>query len=100
MSPDNTESALTPEQIAQRGQKIYNERLKAELEPKEQGKFVAIEVESGGYVIGDTLIEALQKAREKYPGKLFHTVRVGFEGVFKMSSYVQGGYLYAWDAGT
>ncbi|MFY9463158.1 MAG: hypothetical protein WAP52_03160 [Candidatus Sungiibacteriota bacterium] len=94
----NSENTLTSEQIAERGQKLYEEKLKAVLEPTQKGKFAAIEVESGDYFIADTLLEALQKGKEKYPDRLLHTVRVGYEGVFKMGGYASKGFSYGWQS--
>lgn len=94
----NNEDAFTPDQIAERGQRLYEEKLKAVLEPAQKGKFVAIEVESGDYFLADTLLEALQNAKEKYPDRLLHTVRVGYEGVFKMGSYSSKGFSYGWQS--
>ena len=45
------------------------------------GKIVAIDVETGEYFLGDTVIEAGKKGREKYPKKVFHFIRVGFPAV-------------------
>lgn len=63
-------------EIATKGKQIY-QRLQAELEEKYLGRFVAIEVESGDYFVGDTLTEADAKAREKHPDQVFYVVRVG-----------------------
>jgi hypothetical protein len=68
---------LTPKQVAQKGEQIYQEKLKPILEPKENGKFVTIEVNSGEYFLGDSLLEALQQARQKYPDRLFHKKGIG-----------------------
>lgn len=64
--------------LGEEGERIYYEKLKPILEPELKGKIVAIEVDSGDYFIGDSVIEALQKAREVYPDKLFHFMRIGF----------------------
>ncbi len=96
MPVNNNENILTPEQVVEKGQKIYTEKLKPILEADNYGKFLVIEVESGNYFVADTLIEALQKAKEKYPGKLFHTLKIGFEGIFKMGSYAKKGFSYGW----
>lgn len=88
---------LTPEQIAERGEKIYKEKLKSILEPANNGKFVAIEVISEEHFIGDTILDALQKAKEKYPDRLFHTIKIGYEGIFKMGIYSKG-IAYGWKA--
>jgi hypothetical protein len=64
------------------GKQIYDERLKKILEPSYKGKIVAIEVDSGDYFLGDTVVEAIKKAEEKYPDELFYLVRVGFPAVY------------------
>jgi hypothetical protein len=71
---------VNKEQLAAKGQAIY-ERLKEELEPAHRGKIVAIEVESGEYFLGDSVVEAAKKARAKHPGKLFYFVKVGSPAV-------------------
>lgn len=81
------EEILTPEQISENGVKIYQDKLKSILEPTQIGKFVAIEVVSGEYFIGETILEAIQKGKEKYPNRLLHTIKIGYEGIFKMGSY-------------
>lgn len=43
----------------------------------EKGKIAAIDPETGEYFLGKTLLEAVAKGREKHPGKVFYTVRVG-----------------------
>ena len=61
-----------------RGKRIYEERLKVELEPEHNNEIVAVEVESGDYFLGRREIEAYDKAVAKHPGKQFAFLRVGF----------------------
>jgi hypothetical protein len=56
---------------------IYASRLRAILEPEHVDEFVAIEPESGDYFLGKTLNEATRAARQKYPDRLTHAMRVG-----------------------
>ena len=69
--------------LGDEGERIYHEKLKPLLEPQYKGKIIAIEVDSGDYFIGDTVMEALQKAKARYPEKIFHVIRVGFRAVHK-----------------
>lgn len=80
-----TTDILNPQEIAQRGEKIYRERLKKKLEKGFLGKYVAIEVESEKYFVGSSLEEALEKARKKFPDKIFHSIKIGSEGIFTTS---------------
>jgi glycine cleavage system aminomethyltransferase T len=62
---------------ADRGLFIYKHDLKKILEPKYNGKIVCIEYESKDYFIGKDEMKALEKARKKYPDKLFFFAKVG-----------------------
>ena len=67
---------------------FYAKNLKAALEPSHNGKFVAIELESGNYFLGKTLSEAIQAAREAYPSRLAPTLRVGAEPAIHIGGWV------------
>jgi hypothetical protein len=69
------------QQLVALGEAIYQQRLQSELEPAHQGDIVAIEVESGEYFLGKSVVEAIKKARTRHPDKLFYLVRVGFPTV-------------------
>ena len=80
-------TALTgmPTDLAERGQKFYDEQLQALLEPSEIGKFVAIEPYLERYFVGQTDREALWAGRAALPDKVFFLVRIGYEVAHKIS---------------
>ena len=45
---------------------------------KEKGMIAVIEPDSGDYFLGKVLIEAVKKAQEKYPQKIFYSIRIGY----------------------
>ncbi len=51
-------------------------RIQALKEKK--GLIAAIEPDTGVYFLGKTLTEALKKAKEKYPDKIFYSIRIGY----------------------
>lgn len=65
------------DEIVDKGQRIY-ETIKDRLEPEHKGEIVAIETESGDYFLARRVIEAIEKARKRYPDKVFYVARVGF----------------------
>jgi hypothetical protein len=67
--------------LSSKGREIYN-RIVAELEPDHKGDIVAIEVDSGDYFLGKTVVEAGDKAREEHPDKVFYFARIGFPAVY------------------
>ncbi len=74
--------------LCKRGDKLYQTKLKMILEPDYIGMFAAIEPDSGDYFLGKRMVEAVLKAEEKHPNKLFFIVRIGFPTA--VSSRLQG----------
>ena len=73
--------------LVQRGQRLYDERLRELLEPSQAGRYVAIEPVSGKYFLGDTGTEALLEARHAFPETMFYLARVGYPAADTRSSY-------------
>lgn len=71
----------------QQGQQLYNEPLKARLEPQHTGRFVAIEPNTGDYYLGDTSMEALVAAHAALPESRFYLKRIGHETTHRIGSY-------------
>ena len=74
------------ETTAQQAEKIYQRRLKDQLEASQRGKFVAIEPISGDYFLANSLSEAIGAAREAHPDRLAHALRVGHKATVHLGS--------------
>jgi hypothetical protein len=74
--------------LAEVAERLYEEKLKDELEPRYTGKIVVIDAESGDYFIGENLHEANEKARKKYPNNIFYAKKVGYPAVYSFSSRI------------
>jgi hypothetical protein len=55
-------------------------RLK-EWDPQHRGEVAAIEMESEEIFLGTDVVEATLKGWEKYPGRTFYFVRIGYPAV-------------------
>lgn len=64
------------EELTQKGKEIYD-KLKPNLEPEKNGLYVAIEVESEKYFIGETVEKVIELAKKEFPDKLFYVTRIG-----------------------
>lgn len=67
--------------IGEKGREHFK-KISEELERAYRGKFVAIEVDSGDYFIGDTVMDADEKAKKKHPEKVFYLGRIGYRTAF------------------
>jgi hypothetical protein len=66
-----------------KGERQY-QRLKSKLEPRYKGHILAIEVESGEYVLGKDELKVALKAVKKFPGRKFSFFRIGYPAVHKL----------------
>jgi len=72
------------QRIAEEGAKIY-QQIKVSYDPKEKGKFLAIDIDSKKVYLGNTSAEALELARQNHPNKVFYVVKVGFDAAETMA---------------
>ena len=72
-----TRPSLTNEEIAQQGEEIYNRLLRARLEPDQNGKIVAIDVDSEDYEVGTDVLETADRLRVMHPDAQLYFLRVG-----------------------
>lgn len=75
----------TPDKIVEAAEKVYAEQYQAQLERESPGKFVAIDVITGKAYVGDFPELALGAAREDAPHGVFHLIRIGSPGAYKVS---------------
>lgn len=68
--------------VIDRAKQIYADGLQSNLEHQHQDRFVAIEPVSGEHFLADTFDEAVRLAREKFPDRLSHTIRIGHAAAF------------------
>ena len=73
--------------IAEQAKRIYELRLKAELEAKHRDQFVAIEPVSESFFLGDEFIDAAMAAKNAYPDRKSFVIRVGHEAAFHMGGF-------------
>jgi hypothetical protein len=76
--------------VAERAQRVYEERLRERLESSDRGRFVCIEPESGDFFLGNTIDEAVNQAIDAYPDRLTHTLRIGHKAALHIGGLILG----------
>lgn len=79
--------AATAAALVERGKRLYDERLRDQLEPQHTGRYVAIDPDSRRCFLADTSTQALVEAHRALPESLFYIARVGHAVAGKMSGY-------------
>ncbi len=65
------------EEVARRGDEIYDSQVRPQVEANNYGKIVAIDIETGGWEIDTDEINASKRLETRYPDAQIWFVRVG-----------------------
>ena len=74
-----------PKAVAEIGEELYRGKYKAEFEKKYPGWFVLIDVKTGEAYPAEHAEQAIELARKSAPNGVFHLIRVGEPGAFRVS---------------
>jgi hypothetical protein len=80
---DSTKRRYGKEEFAQRGDAIYETEVRPNLKADDEGKFAAIDIESGGYVIAADEMDAGDKLRARVANAQIWMVRIGSRHVHR-----------------
>ena len=71
-------------EIVQRGQALYDERIRGKVEASHQGKFLAVDIETGEYEIDVDELAALKRAKAKHPDAALYLLRIGSSTAYRL----------------
>jgi hypothetical protein len=88
---ENLTAMSSPEttNLAERSERIYEERLRVLLEPVLKGEYVAIEPDSGDHFIGRTMSEAGNVAHQTYPERRCFILRIGYPAAVEIATWLK-----------
>lgn len=79
----STKRRYSKEEFARRGDALYEQEVRAQLQPGEEGKFAAIDIESGTYEVDEDELEACDRLRARVPEAQIWMVRIGSRSVHR-----------------
>ena len=72
------------EEFARRGDAIYDNDVRPQLKPTDEGKFAAIDIDSGTFEIDSDELKAGKRLRARIPEAQIWIVRVGHRSVHRI----------------
>jgi hypothetical protein len=78
-----TKRRYSKEEFARRGDAIYEKDVRPQLTADDEGKFAAIDIESGNYAVDADELKACLKLRKRIPDAQIWMVRVGYRAVHR-----------------
>ena len=74
----------TSEEIVQRGQALYDEQIRAQVEASHKGKYLVLDIETGDYEMDVSEVAALKRAKAKNPDAALYILRVGYSTAYRV----------------
>lgn len=70
------------EELARRGQELYESGIRQQVEAGNEGKIVAIDIETGNFEVDETVIAAADRLFERNPNAQPWGMRIGHRAVY------------------
>jgi hypothetical protein len=81
---DSVKRRYSKEEFAGRGDAVYEKDVRPQLKPSDEGKFAAIDIESGAYEVDADEMKAGNRLRARIPEAQILMVRVGHRSVHRI----------------
>ncbi|MEM9273645.1 MAG: hypothetical protein AAGA80_11870 [Cyanobacteria bacterium P01_F01_bin.143] len=69
------------EELAERGQKLYDSGIRQQVEVGNEGKIVAIDIETGDFEVNKDLVSATNRLFDRHPNAQPWVIRIGYRAV-------------------
>ena len=79
-----TESRRTPEELARLAAEVFDRQVRPALRAEEDGKFVALELDTGDYELDEDDYAAVTRLRARHPAAEVWLGRVGEPAAYRM----------------
>ena len=80
---------LTAEEIARRGEAIYEHDLRARLDTEEhKGKFLALDIDTGAYEIDRDDLTATERLLVRNPHAMTYGLRIGYPAAYELGGHL------------
>lgn len=80
----NTTQKYSIDEVCKRAEKIYSEKIKAQVEPQKNGKFIIIDIESGDYEVNERALVASRLLQERRPEAVGFLAKVGYGAAYRI----------------
>lgn len=74
----------TTEEVATRGEAIYAEQLRGQVEAGNNGKFLVLDIETSDYEIDADDLQATLRMLSKRPAAVLYGLRIGYPTAYRL----------------
>ena len=77
---------MSPSEHVDRAREVYRSLIGSELERANRGRFVALDIESRDFEIGDDRLEVSKRLRDRHPNAIMSVLRIGYPAIGRIGS--------------
>jgi hypothetical protein len=74
----------TSKEVESQGEAIYEQQIRDKVEPKDKGKFLVIDIETGEYEIDYDDLLATKRMLARFPNAVLYGLRIGFPSAYRL----------------
>ncbi len=78
----------TSEEIVKRGEALYHQQIRAEVETGNEGKFLVLDIETGAYEVDEDELAAVQRAKANNSNAALYIMRIGYATAYRLGGQV------------
>jgi hypothetical protein len=82
-----TANETSAEEIIEKGEEIYNRRIRPKIEAANMGRLVAIDVNTEDFEIGDEVMDVSRRLLDRKPDAEIATLRIGGGPVYQLGMF-------------
>jgi len=79
----------TPDEICRRGEEIYQQHIRPNVESQHKGKLLLVDIESGDYEIDEDDAEATERLLSRKPNAVLYGLRVGYPSAYRIGAVLR-----------
>jgi hypothetical protein len=79
----------SPEEIAARGEALYDRDIRSMVEGTHHGKFLVLDIETGDYEIDADDLTATMQLLKRQPDAVSYGVRIGYPTAYRLGGFLR-----------
>ena len=79
-----SDAKYSPEEVAARGEEIYETEIRPEVEQKLHGLYLVLDIESGDYETDQEDLAATKRLMAKRPDAVIYGLRIGYPAAYRL----------------
>ena len=75
------------EEVAERGEAIYEQHIRPNVESDSKGKYLVLDIETGEYEIDQDDLVATKRMMAKRPDAVLYGLRIGYPAAYRLGGF-------------